>query len=150
MPRLVALIFLLCCLSGQIGNSTAAVRLTPKTQSVELAPQITVLEDAGGGLTLADVQRRAAEFRPSGVREDAAINFGYSSSAWWLRIDLAADPEAARDWLLDFLQHRAAASLGAPLATLARAQEAAGELALRLLASRTQLAAATAAAAACC
>lgn len=101
MPRLAALIFLLCCLSGQIGNSAAAVRLISQTQSVPLAPQILVLEDAGGSLTLADVQRRAAEFKPSGVREDAAINFGYSSSAWWLRIDLAADPEAARDWLLD-------------------------------------------------
>jgi hypothetical protein len=61
----------------------------------------TVLEDAAGTLTLADVQRRAADFKPSGVRDDAAINFGYSSSAWWLRIDLAADPNAARDWLLD-------------------------------------------------
>ncbi len=101
MPRLVVLILFLSCLAGQVGTSAAAVRLTPQALSVPLAPQITVLEDAGGTMTLADVQRRAADFRPSGVRDDAAINFGYSSSAWWLRIDLAADPEAARDWLLD-------------------------------------------------
>lgn len=101
MSRIVVLILLLCSLSGQVGTSVAAVRLTPQTQSVPLAPQITVLEDVGGVMTLADVQRRAADFKPSGVRDDAAINFGYSSSAWWLRIDLAADPESARDWLLD-------------------------------------------------
>jgi diguanylate cyclase (GGDEF)-like protein len=101
VSRIVVLILLLCSLSGQVGTSVAAVRLTPQTQSVPLAPQITVLEDAGGVMTLADVQRRAADFKPSGVRDDAAINFGYSSSAWWLRIDLAADPDAARDWLLD-------------------------------------------------
>lgn len=101
MSRIVVLILMLCSLSGQVGTSVAAVRLMPQTQSVPLAPQITVLEDVGGVMTLADVQRRAADFKPSGVRDDAAINFGYSSSAWWLRIDLAADPEAARDWLLD-------------------------------------------------
>lgn len=101
MPRIVVLIFLLFCLSGQMGISAATVRLTQQTQSVQLAPRISVLEDAAGTLTLADVQRRAADFQPSGVRDDAAINFGYSSSAWWLRIDLAADPDAARDWLLD-------------------------------------------------
>jgi diguanylate cyclase (GGDEF)-like protein len=101
VSRIVVLILMLCSLSGQVGTSVAAVRLTPQTQSVPLAPQITVLEDVGGVMTLADVQRRAADFKPSGVRDDAAINFGYSSSAWWLRIDLAADPEAARDWLLD-------------------------------------------------
>jgi hypothetical protein len=101
VPRIVVLIFLLFCLSGQMGISAATVRLTQQTQSVQLAPRISVLEDAAGTLTLADVQRRAADFQPSGVRDDAAINFGYSSSAWWLRIDLAADPDAARDWLLD-------------------------------------------------
>lgn len=101
MPRIVVLIFLLFCLSGQMGISAATVRLTQQTQSVQLAPRISVLEDTAGTLTLADVQRRAADFQPSGVGDDAAINFGYSSSAWWLRIDLAADPDAARDWLLD-------------------------------------------------
>ena len=52
----------------------------------------------------------------------------------------------ARDWLLDFLHQRVPASLGAPLASLPRVQEAVGEIELLLLASRTQLDAATAAA----
>ena len=101
MSRITALIVLLICLVFQAGDGTAAVRLSPDAQSVRLAPHVMLLEDAGGSLTLADVQRRAGEFKPSGVQDDAAINFGYSSAAWWLRLEFAADPEAPRDWLLD-------------------------------------------------
>lgn len=52
----------------------------------------------------------------------------------------------ARDWLLDFLRRRVPSSLGVPLASLPRAQEAVGEIELLLLASQAQLDAATAAA----
>ena len=85
MSRITALIVLLICLVFQAGDGTTAVRLSPDAQSVRLAPHVMLLEDAGGSLTLADVQRRAGEFKPSGVQDDAAINFGYSSAAWWLR-----------------------------------------------------------------
>lgn len=51
----------------------------------------------------------------------------------------------ARDWLLQFLNTRCPASLGAPLATVPRLQEAVGEIEGLLLASRAQLDAATAA-----
>ncbi|MBK7015977.1 MAG: diguanylate cyclase [Sulfuritalea sp.] len=101
MSRIAALILLLTCLFGQAGSSVAAVRLMSDTRSVSLAPHVLVLEDPTGTMTLADAQRRAGEFKPSAVRDDAAINFGYSSSAWWLRIDLSAEPNAPRDWLLD-------------------------------------------------
>lgn len=101
MSRIAVLILLLSCLFGPFGNSVAAVRLLQDTRSVQLAPDVAVLEDPGGAMTLADAQRRAGEFKFSTVHDDAAINFGYSSAAWWLRIDLAADPNAPRDWLLD-------------------------------------------------
>ncbi|WP_036006733.1 acyl-CoA dehydrogenase family protein, partial [Bradyrhizobium yuanmingense] len=39
---------------------------------------------------------------------------------------------AARDWLINFLKQRVPASLGAPLATLARAQEIVGAIEARL------------------
>ena len=101
MLRIAVLIVLLSCLAGPGGSSAAAVRLTPEARSLPLASSVAVFEDSGGNLALADVQRRAAEFRPSAVPDGAAINFGYSSAAWWLRIELAADPGAPRDWLLD-------------------------------------------------
>jgi hypothetical protein len=101
VSRIAALILLLTCLFGQAGSSVAAVRLMSDTRSVSLAPHVLVLEDPTGTMTLADAQRRAGEFKPSAVRDDAAINFGYSSAAWWLRVDLAAEANAPRDWLLD-------------------------------------------------
>jgi len=42
---------------------------------------------------------------------------------------------AARDWVVDFLRHRVPAGLGAPLATLPRAQEKVGEIEMLLSAN---------------
>jgi len=61
----------------------------------------------------------------------------------WMHVLLGALYDAialnARDWLIHFLRTRAPASLGAPLATLPRAQEALGEIELLLQANRLQL-----------
>jgi alkylation response protein AidB-like acyl-CoA dehydrogenase len=61
----------------------------------------------------------------------------------WINVLLATIYDAvarnARDWLLQFLLERAPSALGAPLATLPRAQEAVGEIELLLQASRVQL-----------
>ena len=101
MPRIPFVLFLLCCWLCHGSSVLAAVRLVPGTTSVALAAEVAVLEDPGGGLSLADVQRRATEFIPSKLPADAAINFGYSSSAWWLRFTINADAAAPRDWLLE-------------------------------------------------
>ncbi len=70
--------------------------------------------------------------------------------AAWMNVLLGTLYDAvavsARDWLLAFLNERSPSSLGAPLATLPRVQEAVGEIDLLLMASRTQLDAAAAAA----
>ncbi len=52
--------------------------------------------------------------------------------------------EAARDWVASFLRGRAPASLGAPLATLPRMQEAVGRIEALLLANRRLIAGAAA------
>ena len=101
MPRISVLLFLLCCWSCHVGTALAALRPAPGTTSIALAAEVAVLEDPGGGLSLADVQNRAADFRPSKVMGDAAINFGYSSSVWWLRFEVEAGPGVPRDWLLE-------------------------------------------------
>jgi diguanylate cyclase (GGDEF)-like protein len=101
VPRIPALLLLLCCWWCHIGATFAAVRLVPGLASFPLANQVAILEDPSGRLSLADVQRRGADFRPSQVQGDEAINFGYSSSAWWLRVELEADTGASRDWLLE-------------------------------------------------
>ncbi len=101
MSRIATLIVLLCCLLGAGASTADTLRLSKDLRSASLARHVFVFEDPGGNLDLADIKRRAADFRPSGVSGDTAINFGYSSAAWWLRIDLAADQDAPRDWLLD-------------------------------------------------
>lgn len=95
------MILVLASLAGFVGTGHAAVGLTREAKVVSLAPHVLVFEDSSGALGLDDVRRREGEFRPSGIGDEAAINFGYSPSAWWLRIDLAAAPEAPREWLLD-------------------------------------------------
>lgn len=68
----------------------------------------------------------------------------------WMAVLLGALYDAiarnARDWLLGFLRDRTPASLGAPLATLPRAQEAVGEIELLLQANDALLDQAAAAA----
>ena len=94
-------LLLLCCWMCHDGGAFAAVRLAPGATSIALAAEVAVLEDPGGGLSLADVQNRGADFRPSMVKGNRAMNFGYSSSAWWLRVELEAGPGVPREWLLE-------------------------------------------------
>lgn len=101
MPRIPALLLLLCCWLCHIGTGLAAVRLGPGVVSIDPASQVSIFEDTEGRLTLADVQRRGNEFRPALLKGDEAINFGYSSSAWWLRVEIERDSAAPRDWLLE-------------------------------------------------
>ncbi len=101
MPRIPAFLFLLCCCLCHGGSALAAVRLAPGVTSLALAAEVAVLEDPSGRLSLADIQGRGTDFRPSQLPSDAAINFGYSSSAWWLRFTIEADPAAPRDWFLE-------------------------------------------------
>ncbi len=94
-------LILLCCWFCLAGATAAAVRLTPGASLLFLATEVVVLEDVSGRMELADVQRRGADFRPAPRQDGTEINFGYSSSAWWLRLDLEAEPAAPRDWLLE-------------------------------------------------
>ncbi len=61
-------------------------------RAAEAALRWSVWEDRSGNLTLADVQAHDAEFRAATPR---LLNPGYSTSAWWLRLDVdvpAGDP----------------------------------------------------------
>jgi diguanylate cyclase (GGDEF)-like protein len=99
--RLTAFLLLLCCWLGQAGAASAAIRLVPGTASLPLAGQVLVLEDSTGAMSFADARRRAADFRQVPESGDRAVNFGYTSSAWWLRLDFEAAPAGSREWLLE-------------------------------------------------
>ncbi len=101
MPRICALLVFLCCWWFQAGAAFAAVHLAPGVDSLALDGKVFVLEDTTGALSFADVKRRGADFRPSPAQGEAAINFGYSSSVWWLRLDIEPAPAVSHDWLLE-------------------------------------------------
>ncbi|OGS75449.1 MAG: hypothetical protein A2063_10755 [Gallionellales bacterium GWA2_60_142] len=66
--------------------------IDPSAASYTLAPYVEVLEDAGNRLTIEDVAARDAEFHaaalPGPDKANNALNFGYSSSNWWLRLNV--------------------------------------------------------------
>jgi PAS domain S-box-containing protein len=67
----------------------------------ELAGHFEFLEDPGAGLGFEDVSSPAADARFAPVGRNGDTNFGYSTSAYWLRATLSVAPTAAREWLLE-------------------------------------------------
>ncbi|MEM8982998.1 MAG: diguanylate cyclase [Pseudomonadota bacterium] len=77
--------------------------------SVDLSTRIALLEDAGGSLSIDDIIARntAGDFEPVG---DGSPNFGFTASAWWVRVDVtntgneAASALMRQDYpLIDYL-----------------------------------------------
>jgi len=96
-------VLLLCAVLLFAGPAHAAPPLTlsAATWQADLAGHVDVLEDPGGSWSFDEVSapERAAGFVP--YAHSGAINFGYSASAWWLRVRVEAAPGAPADWLLE-------------------------------------------------
>ncbi|MEO6018445.1 MAG: 7TM diverse intracellular signaling domain-containing protein [Polaromonas sp.] len=107
-----------CILPGLLGwmlacACLAALAQTPATpagaevavahaDSYPLSHAFSALEDAGGQLTLADILKPDAQARFTPVPQSgAATNFGLTSSAIWLRVQLRAARDAPPDWMLE-------------------------------------------------
>ncbi|WHS59612.1 7TM diverse intracellular signaling domain-containing protein [Pseudomonas sp. G2-4] len=93
------LLILLLCLSPL----ASALEFDELTQSLPLGHALQVFEDANGTASIDDVVAQAAAggFKP---HDNAALNAGYSRSAFWLKIDLhyrPGNPDAQRTWLLE-------------------------------------------------
>ena len=89
---LLKLVLLFFAVSSSLAASQVlAIVSAEKSDSrqVQLAPYLEVLEDPQGHLTLADVQQAAYALRfqtVPGAKE--AINFSYTGSAYWFRLQL--------------------------------------------------------------
>lgn len=79
--------------------ASPALAIDGHTASYEVAPYIDFLEDAGGALNIADVARSGDQFRPVRASKNNEINFGYSRSAYWLRL-VVNIPDSLSDELL--------------------------------------------------
>jgi PAS domain S-box-containing protein len=71
-------------------------------ESYPISRSFSYLEDAGGELTLAGILKADAQARFQPVPQSgSATNFGLTSSAIWLRVNLRADHNAPADWMLE-------------------------------------------------
>jgi signal transduction histidine kinase/CheY-like chemotaxis protein len=103
--RRVLCFFLLCFVTPvtSIFAAEASLNLNKGVQnSISLTPYFSVLEDPGLTLTLADVQSPtlARDFK-SGNPASEALSFGYTRSAFWLRLELRNDSNLALNRLLE-------------------------------------------------
>ncbi len=95
--------YLLILLAGFLPMLACAVDFNETTRSLALGRVMQVLEDREGNATIEQVTSAALgeQFRP---HPGDVLNAGYSTSAFWLRIDLrygATSAAAPRDWLLE-------------------------------------------------
>ena len=90
------LLWIVVCLPAR------ALELRASDQRLDLTPAVEYLEDPSGTLGAADLERPeiAARWR----RWTSALgtpNFGYSASAFWLRVCLERAPDAPVDWRIE-------------------------------------------------
>lgn len=88
------MVLLLCGLLLLSGHASAADKVLDLSQrdhdSVSLTEYFSVLEDPTQSLTLADVQKRDMASRFTGGQAPAeAVNYGFTQSAYWLRLRLS-------------------------------------------------------------
>lgn len=79
-----------------------ALELRVQDTQVNLASAAQVLEDPTGLLTIEDVRsaRMAGQFKSS-VTGGSDLNFGYTASAYWLRLPMRRSDAAPSNWLLE-------------------------------------------------
>lgn len=92
-----------CLLSSWGWAADQVLELAPSaTTPVSLTQYFAVLEDPERVLTLADVQKAEVSGRfQSGYPTGDALNFGYSQSAYWLRLTLKNTSEQALQRMLE-------------------------------------------------
>ncbi len=81
--------------------ASPALTIDNRTAFYEIAPHIDVLEDTGGALTIAEAARSGDKFRPAPASGGNEINFGYSGSAYWLRLVINTQDTPPDDLLLE-------------------------------------------------
>ena len=84
------------------GARVQALELQAQPVSINLTQAVEVLEDPGGKLGIDDVRSpaMAAQFTPVQAGIDT-LNFGFTPSAYWLRVQLQRAPTTQSNWLLE-------------------------------------------------
>ena len=82
------------------GSGAHALLLTPTMEQASLLNYATFLEDPGGRLTLEEVRAKDRDFRPW-LLGGSKLNFGFTASAYWIKLPLKRLPAAPQRWLLE-------------------------------------------------
>lgn len=98
--------FLVCCmaLSGAGMNTSAdsgnMLVLDDSQQEVATGSRLSVLEDESGNLQIEDIQQppHAWNFMPA---SNNSMNIGFSSSVYWLMLEVENMAHAEKEWLLE-------------------------------------------------
>lgn len=90
--------WLLLCLWGQ--PAMAAIDVTETPGELNLSPEVVLLEDSDRAYDIASLlaENERLPWQASGQE---TLNFSFSSSAWWLQVDLTNGSEAAVHRLLE-------------------------------------------------
>lgn len=90
--------FTLClCLHSLLAQ---AMLLTPDARERNLLPEAQFLEDPSGQLGLDEVRAMDQHFQPW-TRGGTELNFGFTRSAYWVRVPLQRTEAAPAQWLLE-------------------------------------------------
>lgn len=98
------LLGLLAWPSSHADHQHAGLVINAAQERHAVAQAVLYLEDPQHKLAITDITQPAlaARFRPAMQTSSGAdINFGYSSSAWWLALPLQLATNAASQWLLE-------------------------------------------------
>jgi signal transduction histidine kinase len=82
------------------GITTKATTLAATTKQVNLLTSATFLEDPSGKLTIDQVSAKDKQFKPWSQGGDS-FNFGFTRSAYWIKLPLLRQSDAAEEWLLE-------------------------------------------------
>lgn len=92
------IIFCLCCLSFAATGKT----LTSETTQRHQPSSVEFLEDPSLKLSLQDVKAMDGQFRPwTATDAGTAPSFGFTPSAYWLKLTLQREAGVGSDWLLE-------------------------------------------------
>ncbi|MAL97326.1 MAG: hypothetical protein CL583_02650 [Alteromonadaceae bacterium] len=96
------MLFLLLLALASAVQSDTRVTLSATQNQYELSSSLAYLEDPSGGMALTDAQAawKAGAFSRS---LDDSLNFGFTDSAYWFRIELHNSSSSERDWVMEML-----------------------------------------------
>lgn len=95
--------YLLIMLVALLPQLASAIEFDESTRSLPLGRAVQVYEDVSGQATISDISSAAMSERFRNL-DCEVLNAGFSSSAFWLRVDLLYLPKDAtvhRDWMLE-------------------------------------------------